>query len=86
MVFMWLYAWLTSPESEMLVRSVPASAVSSANPRKAVLHKAGRLLLEVQGRKSTCQRKKEKRLKKHASNGWETEILWLNVVKKRSEC
>ena len=46
MVFMLLYAWLTSPESEMgLVRSVPASAASSANPRKAVLHKAGRLLL-----------------------------------------
>lgn len=46
MVFMLLYAWLTSTESEMgLVRSVPASAASSANPRKAVLHKAGRLLL-----------------------------------------
>lgn len=46
MVFMLLYAWLTSPESEMeLVRSVPALAASSANPRKAVLHKAGRLLL-----------------------------------------
>ena len=86
MAFMLLYAWLTSPESEMgLVRSVPASAASSANPRKAVLHKAGRPAPLAQERTSTIVNTRKKKGFKKRSNGYETEIMWRNAVKKRSE-